>query len=79
MTREEELQILIATARKAGEAALEQGNHAVAIHARLSAFSTIAMAHPCCTETASRLAQAVAIELHQHALARIQPTSPQVH
>lgn len=79
MTREQELALLIATAQKAGEAALEQGSHALAIQALLSAFATIATSHSCCTTTAARLAQAVANNLHQRALARTQPASNQVH
>lgn len=79
MTREEELKLLIATAQKAGEAALEQGDHKLALTALLSAYASIAQANPCCTVTAARLAQAVATELHQHAAARTQPASIQIH
>lgn len=58
MSRQQKVEKLIADAKVVGHAALALGPHEDALHALLSAFCTIASAHPCCVQVSARLLRA---------------------
>lgn len=79
MSRAEHIAKAARLADKLGNLALEQGDHALALDALITAFASIAAAHPCCVQESARVADAVAHRLQQLASVRMQPTSQRIH
>lgn len=79
MSREEHVRQSVQLAGQLADLALAQGDHVLALDALLTAYGAIASAHPCCIESASRVAEALSHRLRQIASVSQLPPSPHVH
>lgn len=68
---------------KVGELAVAEGPHDLALSALLSAYATVAIAHPCCLQECANLLFTLSINLAARAAAHRPPQgaapSPHVH